>query len=100
MTVLRMQYRPSARLQSEIGTIVIDDQLSAAYSRPSVSLKQPRRPFFISYTGDPLATVARSDNTMNYDRLYVLSGAIYQLTGLIPFFPDSILENMLCPHRT
>lgn len=76
--------------------IVIDDQLSPiGFLRPSVS------PLLHSYTSDPLthSHAVRSDNSMNYDRLYALSGAIYQRTGLVSF-PDCVLGNMVCSRRT
>lgn len=73
--------------------IVIDDQLSSiGFLPPSVS------PFFILIQAIRLHAV-RSDNSVNYDRLYALSGAIYQRTGLISF-PDCILGNMVCSRRT
>lgn len=58
----------------------------------SLSLTRARYPLSHSHA-------SRSDNAVNYCRLYALSGAIYQRTCFIPF-PDCVLENMACPCRT
>lgn len=98
-----MRYKSLARPAiAWIGKIVIDKiNYLPLFLRPLLFLRVSLS-LFHSYTGDPLTYVghvARSDNTMSYERLYALSGAIYQLMSLVPL-PDCILENMVCPRRT
>lgn len=69
--------------------IAINDQLSPAGSIDPLFLQEEKpslSPFSFLYrrSAYTYSRVARSDNTVNYERLYALSGAIYQLTGLIP----------------